>query len=87
MNGLPTTSSSVFVFVFNILSYKLSYAMLSFRMIFFITCFALFLSLVNLQYCSPLLKIYLQFLFNESVCNELFALVLFSIIQDSLDYI
>ena len=51
---------------------------------FFITCIALFLFLVNLDYFSY--KINLQFLI-KFFRNKLFTLVIFSIIQDSLDYI
>ena len=44
-------------------------------------CFALFLFLMNLQYLSPLQQDFLMKIF----CSKLFALVLFSIIQDSSD--
>ena len=61
-------------------------AVLSFRMIFFITCFALFRFLMNFQYFSPLLQD-LFAIFMKIFGNQLFSLVLFGIIQDSLDYI
>ena len=49
------------------------------------TCFALLIFLVNLQYFSPLLQDLIVVL-NENL-SQSFALVLFSIIQNSLDYI